>query len=103
MMSRYSQDRRERGLLGGGYSMTKAVRHDCEILMECQIIWGEGISNIRWGVRGEDGKQVNISVGCCSLTNHAKWLKQYVFMIAYVYTGQLKNSADLGQIWLISV
>lgn len=51
-MSRYSQDRKERGLLGGGYSMTKAVRHDCEILMECQIIWGEGISRYRVGSKG---------------------------------------------------
>ena len=32
-----------------------------------------------------------------------EWLKQSVFIIAYEYAGQFGGSADLDQIWLISV
>lgn len=53
--------------------MTKAVRHDCEILWNVKQFGMKEYQDVRRGVRGEDRKQVNVSVGYCSLTNHAKW------------------------------
>lgn len=53
--------------------MAKAVRHDREILRQCQVIWVKEYWGTRWGVGGEAGKQFGVSVSYSCVTNHAKW------------------------------
>lgn len=44
----FTRQEREKGLLGRGYSMAKALRCNCEILSQCQVIWVKK----HWGTGG---------------------------------------------------